>query len=244
MTALVHTSGLQRYFGAGESLVRAVDGVDLTVDGGEFVGVMGPSGCGKSTLLYLLAGLVRPSSGEISLGGQRVERLSRSAWARLRRRRIGFVFQSYNLVDNLTVLENLQLPGMLGGRSGRAARRRALALLDELGVADKAPATPAVLSGGQRQRVAVARAMMNEPELLLADEPTGNLDTAATTEVLGLLKRSHRAGQAIVLVTHDPRVATAAERLITMRDGQVVDETMLTAGTARKLRLHDVVDTS
>ena len=244
MTALMRTSGLQRFFGAGESLVRAVDGIDLTVGHGEFVSVMGPSGCGKSTLLYLLGGLVRPSGGEISLGGRRVERLSRSAWARLRRRRIGFVFQSFNLVDNLTVLENLQLPGMLGGRSGRAARRRALGLLDELGVADKARATPAVLSGGQRQRVAVARAMMNEPELLLADEPTGNLDTAATTEVLSLLKRSHQAGQAIVLVTHNPRVATAAERLITMRDGQVVDQTMLTSGTGQDLRLYDVVDKS
>jgi putative ABC transport system ATP-binding protein len=244
VTALVCTSGLQRFFGAGESLVRAVDGIDLTVDQGEFVGVMGPSGCGKSTLLYLLGGLLRPSGGEISVGGQRVERLSRSAWARLRRRRIGFVFQSYNLVDNLTVLENLQLPGMLGGRSGRAARRRALGLLEELGVADKARATPAVLSGGQRQRVAVARALMNEPELLLADEPTGNLDTAATTEVIGLLKRSHRAGQAIVLVTHDPRVATAAERLITMRDGRMVDQTMLTSGTGRNLSLYDVLDPS
>jgi putative ABC transport system ATP-binding protein len=244
VTALVRASGLQRFFGAGESLVRAVDGIDLTVGHGEFVSVMGPSGCGKSTLLYLLGGLLRPSGGEISLGGQRVERLSRSAWARLRRQGIGFVFQSYNLVDNLTVLENLQLPGMLGGRSGRAARRRALGLLDELGVADKARVTPTVLSGGQRQRVAVARALMNEPELLLADEPTGNLDTAATTEVIGLLKRSHRAGRAIVLVTHDPRVATAAERLITMRDGQVVDQTMLTSGTGQDLRLYDVLDKS
>jgi putative ABC transport system ATP-binding protein len=244
VTALVRTSGLQRFFGAGESLVRAVDGIDLTVGHGEFVSVMGPSGCGKSTLLYLLGGLLRPSGGEISLGGQRVERLSRSAWARLRRRRIGFVFQTYNLVDNLTVLENLQLPGMLTGRSGRAARQRALELLDELGVADKARVTPAVLSGGQRQRVAVARALMNEPELLLADEPTGNLDTTATTEVIGLLTRTHRAGRGIVLVTHDPRVATAAQRLITMRDGQVVDQTMLTSGTGQDLRLRDVVDTS
>ncbi|GAA3398034.1 ABC transporter ATP-binding protein [Cryptosporangium minutisporangium] len=244
MTTLVQTSGLERSYGAGESLVRAVDGIDLAVGEGEFVSVMGPSGCGKSTLLYLLAGLLPPSRGQITLGGQRVERLSRSAWARLRRRRIGFVFQSYNLVDNLTVLENLQLPGMLGGRSGRAARRRALTLLDELGVADKARATPGVLSGGQRQRVAVARALMNEPELLLADEPTGNLDSAATTEVLGLLRQSHRDGQAIVLVTHDPRVATAAQRLVTMRDGQVVDETMLTAGTGQKLHLSDVVDNS
>jgi putative ABC transport system ATP-binding protein len=244
VTTLVRTAGLQRYFGAGESLVRAVDGIDLTVEHGEFVSVMGPSGCGKSTLLYLLGGLLRPSGGEISLGEQRVDRLSRSAWARLRRRRIGFVFQSYNLVDNLTVLENLQLPGMLGGRSGRAARRRALGLLDELGVGDKARVTPSVLSGGQRQRVAVARALMNEPELLLADEPTGNLDTAATTEVIGLLKRSHGSGRAIVLVTHDPRVATAAERLITMRDGQVVDQTMLTGGTGQDLHLYDVVDTS
>jgi putative ABC transport system ATP-binding protein len=244
VTALVRTVGVRRYFGAGETLVRAVDGIDLTIDDGEFVSVMGPSGCGKSTLLYLLGGLVRPTAGEISLGGQRVERLSRAAWARLRRHRIGFVFQNFNLVDNLTVMENLQLPGMLGGRSGRSARRRAVALLEELGVADKARATPGALSGGQRQRVAVARALMNEPELLLADEPTGSLDSAAAAEVLGLLKRFHRAGQAVVLVTHDPQIATIADRLVTMRDGQVVDHTLLIAGTGSDLYIHDLVEGS
>ncbi|HEX6685772.1 MAG TPA: ABC transporter ATP-binding protein [Candidatus Limnocylindrales bacterium] len=242
MTALVRATGLQRYFGAQESLVRAVDGIDLTVDEGEFVSVMGPSGCGKSTLLYLLGGLVRPTAGQISLGGRRVERLSRAAWARLRRRRIGFVFQSFNLVDNLTVVENLQLPGMLGGRSGRAARRRAMALLEDLGVADKARVVPGSLSGGQRQRVAVARALINEPELLLADEPTGSLDSVAANEVLGLLKRYHRAGQAVVLVTHDPQIATTADRLVTMRDGRVVDHTLLTARTGPNLRVHDLVE--
>jgi putative ABC transport system ATP-binding protein len=187
MGELLRTTGLHRQFRMGDTVVRAVDGIDLRVGEGEFVSIMGPSGCGKSTLLYLLGGLDRPTGGEIHLGGRRVDGLSRTRWARLRRRQIGFVFQTFNLVENLTVLQNVQLQGMLGGGpGGRAAgRRRALALLEELGVADKAKALPAALSGGQRQRVAIARALMNDPPLLLADEPTGNLDSATTTDVLG-----------------------------------------------------------
>ena len=223
--------------------MRAVDGIDLTVAEGEFVSIMGPSGCGKSTLLYLLGGLDQPTSGEIHLGGRRVDRLSRTRWARLRRRQIGFVFQSFNLVDNLTVLQNVQLQAMLGaGRPGRQPPR-ASALLEELGVGDKAKALPAVLSGGQRQRVAIARALMNEPPLLLADEPTGNLDSATTTDVLGLLGGSTRAGQTVVVVTHDPRVATtAAQRLLAMRDGRVVDDVRLDGGTGTARALHDLIE--
>jgi len=242
MSELVRATDLHRHFRLGDDVVRAVDGIDLEVDEGEFVSVMGPSGCGKSTLLYLLAGLDRPTSGEIRLEGRRVERLSRTKWARLRRRHIGFVFQTFNLVENLTVLQNLEVQGILGCHSARSARRRGHELLDELSVGDKAKALPALLSGGQRQRVALARALMNDPPLLLADEPTGNLDSATTVEVLKLLRRFHTAGQTIVVVTHDERVATAAQRVVSLRDGRVVDETRLDGGTGRPLTVADLVE--
>ena len=231
MTTLLRTVGLHRHFTLGETVVRAVDGIDLEVRAGEFVSVMGPSGCGKSTLLHLLGGLDRPTSGTIELGGERVEGLRESAWARLRRRRIGFVFQDYNLVDDLTARDNLELPAVLAGASPADARRRSTALLDQLGVGAKAGVAPALLSGGERQRVAIGRALVNAPDLLLADEPTGALDSRATSEVLRLLGDLHAGGQTVVLVTHDPRVATVADRLLTMRDGQVVDETRLAGGT-------------
>ena len=154
MAELLRTTGLERQFRLGDTVVRAVDGIDLSVGEGEFVSIMGPSGCGKSTLLYLLGGLDRPTGGEIHLGGRRVDRLSRTGWARLRRRQIGFVFQTFNLVENLTVLQNVQLQGMLRSRPGG----RAAALLEELGVGDKAKALPAALSGGQRQRAAAGHA--------------------------------------------------------------------------------------
>jgi putative ABC transport system ATP-binding protein len=226
--------------------VLALRDTSLDVARGELLCLIGPSGCGKSTLLYLLGGLDQPSSGEIHLGGRRVDRLSRTRWARLRRRQVGFVFQTFNLVENLTVAQNVQLQGMLGGRpgGGAATRRRAMELLEELGVADKAKALPAVLSGGQRQRVAIARALMNEPPLLLADEPTGNLDSATTTtDVLGLLRRFHGRGQTVVTVTHDPRVATiAAQRLVAMRDGRVVDDVRLDGGTGASRALQDLIE--
>jgi putative ABC transport system ATP-binding protein len=242
MGELLRTTDLHRHFRLGDTTVRAVDGIDLAVEESEFVSVMGPSGCGKSTLLYLLGGLDRPTSGEIHLEGRRVDRMSRTKWARLRRRHIGFVFQTFNLVENLTVLQNLQVQGVLGRHSGRSARHRARELLEELGVGDKAKALPAVLSGGQRQRVALARALMNDPPLLLADEPTGNLDSGTTTDVLKLLRRFHTAGQTIVVVTHDERVATAAQRVLTMRDGRVVDETRLDGGTRARLAVGDLIE--
>ena len=199
--------------------MRAVDWVDLVVDQGEAVSVMGPSGCGKSTLLHLLGGLERPDAGTLILGGQRVDRLSESAWARLRRRTIGFVFQAFHLVDELSAVENVELPALLVGTSRRAARRKAMELLDRLGVADRAGHLPDRLSGGQRQRVALARALINEPLLVLADEPTGNLDSHATEEILKLFAELRDAEQTLLLVTHDPRVAATADRLLSMRDG-------------------------
>jgi len=221
------TRGLSKVYGHGPSLVRAVDDVDLEVSAGETVSVMGPSGCGKSTLLYLLGGLERASAGEIQLAGERVDRLSQARWARLRRYAIGFVFQAFHLVDELTAVENVELPALLAGAAPRRARQRAADLLDRVGMADRARHLPAQLSGGQKQRVAVARALVNEPLLVLADEPTGNLDTAAATDVLRLFAHLRSAGQTLVIVTHDSRVAATADRLMGMRDGAIVDQTRL-----------------
>jgi len=232
---VVRARGVRKHYGDGEGLVRAVDGVDLEVGAGETVAVMGPSGCGKSTLLHLLGGLDRPSGGEIELAGRRIDQVGEKALARLRRSDVGFVFQAFHLMDELTAVENVELPALLGGRSPRAARRRALELLDRVGLTDRAGFLPSALSGGQRQRVAIARALSNEPLVVLADEPTGNLDSAATLEVLRLFDDLHRAGQTLVIVTHDARIAATADRMLTMRDGAFVDETRLTGGTRGRL---------
>jgi putative ABC transport system ATP-binding protein len=218
---------LSKVYGSGPGLVRAVDGVDLDVDAGETVSVMGPSGCGKSTLLYLLAGLERATAGEVLLAGERVDRLPEARWARLRRHAIGFVFQAFHLVEELTAVENVELPALLAGTAPGKARRRAGELLDRVGLADRARHLPGQLSGGQRQRVAVARALVNEPKVVLADEPTGNLDSAAATDVLRLFAELHSVGQTLVIVTHDSRVAATADRLMSMRDGVIVDHTRL-----------------
>ncbi|WP_030437679.1 ABC transporter ATP-binding protein, partial [Actinoplanes subtropicus] len=229
--AVLRTRKLRKEFGKGDGRVRAVDDVDLAVDAGETVAVMGPSGCGKSTLLHLLGGLQRPTGGEVELGGRRVETMSERALARLRRDRIGFVFQAFHLMPELTAVENVEVPALLAGRSPRAARTTALDLLDQVGLADRTGHLPSALSGGQRQRVAIARALSTEPLVVLADEPTGNLDSAATAEVLRLFDRLHRAGQTLVVVTHDARIAATADRILSMRDGALVDQTVL-AGAA------------
>jgi ABC-type lipoprotein export system ATPase subunit len=234
-TAVLRARGVRKEYGKGEGLVRAVDGVDLEVDPGETVAVMGPSGCGKSTLLHLLGGLDRPSGGEISLAGRRLDQMGEKALARMRRTAVGFVFQAFHLVDELTAVENVELPALLAGRSPRAARRRAADLLDQVGLAERAQFLPSALSGGQRQRVAIARALSNEPLVVLADEPTGNLDSAATVDVLRLFERLHHTGQTLLIVTHDERIAATADRLISMRDGAFVDETRLTGGTTGQL---------
>ena len=184
--SMLRARGLRKEYGREAGLVRAVDGVDLDVAAGETLAVMGPSGCGKSTLLHLLGGLDRPSAGELWLDGRRVDQLTERALARLRRAAIGFVFQAFHLMDELTAAENVELPALLAGRSPRAARRRALGLLERTGLADRAAFLPSALSGGQRQRVAIARALANDPLVVLADEPTGNLDSAATLDVLRL----------------------------------------------------------
>jgi len=233
---LLRTQGLRKEYGRDEGLVRAVDDVDLEVTRGETLAVMGPSGCGKSTLLHLLGGLDRPSGGELWLDGKRIDRLSERGLARLRRWDIGFVFQAFHLMDELTARENVELPALIAGRSSRQAGVRALELLDQVGLADRAGHLPSALSGGQRQRVAIARSLVNEPLVVLADEPTGNLDSAATLEVLRLFDHLHASGQTLVIVTHDERVAATADRIVSMRDGALVDEIRLTGGTRANLR--------
>jgi ABC-type lipoprotein export system ATPase subunit len=233
--SVLRAHGLRREYGKGEALVRAVDGVSLDVAAGETVAVMGPSGCGKSTLLHLLGGLDRPTGGEVWLAGQSLGRLGERGLARLRRDAVGFVFQAFHLMDELTAVENVELPALLAGRSSRAARRRAAGLLERVGLADRAGFLPSALSGGQRQRVAIARALVSDPLVVLADEPTGNLDSEATLEVLRLFESLHTAGQTLVIVTHDSRIAATAGRLISMRDGAFVDETRLTGGTTGNL---------
>jgi putative ABC transport system ATP-binding protein len=233
--ALLRARGLRKQYGSGDGLVRAVDDVDIDVARGEMLAVMGPSGCGKSTLLHLLGGLDRPTSGELLLAGRRIDRLSERALAQVRRHEVGFVFQAYHLMDELTAQENVELPALLAGRTPRDAQRRARQLLEQVGLADRADHLPSALSGGQRQRVAIARALANEPLVVLADEPTGNLDSAATLEVLRLFEVLHTGGLTLVIVTHDERIAATADRLISMRDGALVDETRLVGGTRRNL---------
>jgi len=226
---------LCKEYGTGAGLVRAVDGVSLEIEPGESVAIVGPSGCGKSTLLYLLGGLERPTAGGVRLADQQLERTTEAKLALLRRHALGFVFQAFHLVDELTALENVELPALLAGALPRRARERARELLEEVGMTDRAEHLPSALSGGQRQRVAIARALANEPLLVLADEPTGNLDSGSTTDVLRLFDQLHANGQTLLIVTHDERVAATADRLISMRDGAFVSETRLTGGTARTL---------
>ncbi|MEU8024385.1 MULTISPECIES: ABC transporter ATP-binding protein [Micromonospora] len=230
--ALLRARAVSRWYGRDSALVRAVDDVDLEVPAGQTLAIMGPSGCGKSTLLHLLGGLQRPTHGEIVLAGHRIDAMSERALARLRRQHIGFVFQSFHLMDELTAVENVELAALLAGRSPRRARQRALHLLDRVGLADRARHLPSALSGGQRQRVAIARALSNEPLVVLADEPTGNLDSAATLEVLRLFEELRAAGQTLVVVTHDARIAAVADRVISMRDGAFADDSRFAAGTA------------
>jgi putative ABC transport system ATP-binding protein len=221
----------------------ALCGVSLTVQPGEFVAVMGPSGSGKSTLLNLIAGLDRPSGGTVVVDGVDLATLGEAALARFRRRRVGFVFQFFNLLGSLTVAGNIGIPAQLAGVKPRIAAQRVQKLLDQLDLVGVADQFPARLSGGERQRVAVARALVNRPALLLADEPTGALDSRAGDQVMELLAGLHRGGQTIVLVTHDAKLAaTAADRVVTLRDGRVLDDAPLATASGQSasalLRIH------
>jgi putative ABC transport system ATP-binding protein len=218
-------NGLRKTFEAELAPVRAVRGIDLQVAAGEFLAIMGPSGCGKSTLLNLVAGLDVADEGVITIDGETVTDLTEDGLARMRRRHIGVVFQFFNLLDGMTALENVVLPAVIAGSKRRAAESRARDLLDLLGLGDKASEMPAVLSGGQRQRLAIARALANEPTLLLADEPTGALDSEGGREVLELFRRLHVDGQTILMVTHSDEVAAGADRIVQMRDGRIEGDT-------------------
>jgi putative ABC transport system ATP-binding protein len=220
--------GVRKTFEAEIAPVRALRGVDLTVERGTFLALMGPSGCGKSTLLNLIAGLEDADEGTIVVAGESLTEGSEDDHAMIRRRHIGIVFQFFNLLEGMTVLENVALPAIIAGRNRKAAETRARDLLDLLGIGDKASVMPGVLSGGQRQRLAIARALANEPTLLLADEPTGALDSAGGQEVIELMSRLHTTGQTIILVTHDAHVAAAADTVLNMRDGRILDDAAVT----------------
>ncbi len=224
MSALVQLSEITKVYQGG--VTGALNGVSLTVEEGEFTAVMGPSGSGKSTMLNLIAGLDRPTTGSVTVAGSDLGRMGETALARFRRDHIGFVFQFFHLLPNLTALENVLIPAQL--KSTTSAEARGRELLDELGIAEVADRYPARLSGGQQQRVAIARALINQPTLLLADEPTGALDTRSGDQVMELLMEVHRRGQTILLVTHDAKLATRyAARVISVLDGKIVDDARL-----------------
>lgn len=222
MPNVIEARALTKVFGANGNAVHALRGVDLTVRAGEFVALIGPSGSGKSTLMAILGCLDAPSAGTYALDGEAVETLSGSALARIRNLKVGFVFQTYNLLPRASVLRNVELPMLYAGVPSRERRQRAQALLEKVGIPEKAGFLPAALSGGQRQRVAIARALANTPALLLADEPTGALDSKTGAEVLQLFSDLHAQGNTVVLVTHDPSIAARAERRIELHDGRIV----------------------
>jgi len=233
--SIVETVALTKIYGCRESEVRALDGVDLTVARGEFVAVMGPSGCGKSTLLNLLGGLDTPTSGRVEIDGADITSLTDDALTELRRRRIGFVFQSFNLIPVLDAVENAALPLTLDGDP--YADARAVDWLTKVGLADRLRNRPDQLSGGQQQRVAVARALSTDPALVLADEPTGNLDSRSATEIAELLAQvASEWHRSVLMVTHDPRIASYAQRLVLMRDGVIVDDLSLDGSREAPIR--------
>ncbi len=234
---LIQTENLTKIYGSGETAVTALDHVNIQVKEGEFVAVMGPSGCGKSTLLHLLGGLDRPSEGGVSIDGTAIADMKDDDLTRLRRQKIGFVFQFYNLIPVLTATENAALPVTLDGVRPTEARKRAIEWLERFNLGERLNNRPDQLSGGQQQRVAVARALVAEPALILADEPTGNLDTRSGNEIAGLLRDvTKKYGRTVVMVTHDPRIAAYADRFIFLKDGKVVDETNLARkGGAEKI---------
>jgi ABC-type lipoprotein export system ATPase subunit len=222
MKNVIEARGLTKVYGANGNAVHALRGVDVTVRAGEFVALIGPSGSGKSTLMAIFGCLDGPTAGTYALDGEAVEKLSGSALARIRNRKVGFVFQTYNLLPRASVLRNVELPMLYAGVSIRERKQRAMELLEKVGIPEKAGFLPAALSGGQRQRVAIARALANRPALLLADEPTGALDSKTGGEVLQLFSDLHAQGNTVVLVTHDASIAARAERRVELHDGRIV----------------------
>jgi len=224
MANIIETSGLTKVFGSNGMAVHALRGIDMAVARGEFVALVGPSGSGKSTLMAILGCLDSPTAGRYRLDGEAVEGLTGVALARIRNEKIGFVFQNYNLLPKANVLRNVELPLLYAGLPRKERRNRALEMLEKVGIPEKANVLPAKLSGGQRQRVAIARALANRPALLLADEPTGALDSKTGAEVLELFADLNRQGNTVLLVTHDPKIAAMARRRVELQDGLVVGE--------------------
>jgi putative ABC transport system ATP-binding protein len=225
MPLAIEARGIAKVYGTGGVAVRALDGVDLRVEAGEFLALIGPSGSGKSTLMAILGCLDRPSEGSYRLDGEAVEALPGRALARIRNTRIGFVFQAYNLLPRASVLRNVELPMLYRGTPRPERRLRALELLEQVGLADQADKLPGQLSGGQKQRVAIARALANRPSILLADEPTGALDSHTGGEILALFQALNQEGHTVLLVTHDPGVAARARRQVELRDGRIARDT-------------------
>ena len=223
---LIEVRELTKVYGSGAAAVRALDGVNLTIDEGEFVAIMGASGSGKSTLMNILGCLDRPTEGQYWLGGEDVSRLNKVQLADIRNRQIGFVFQSYNLLARSTAIKNVMLPLMYSRHHRRSASEReklAREALEAVGLGDRTGHRPNEMSGGEQQRVAIARALVNEPLLTLADEPTGNLDTSCSQEIVDILRGLHDRGRTILMITHEPELGAQAERIVTLRDGRVVD---------------------
>jgi len=220
-TSIIHMEGISRHYEMGEELVKALDGVDLCFDKGEYSAIMGPSGSGKSTLMNIMGCLDTPSSGRYELNGQNVEEMDDDELARVRNREIGFVFQTFNLLPRMNCLQNVELPLIYAGVDARQRKERAIAALERVNLADRIHHKPTELSGGQIQRVAIARALINTPSIILADEPTGNLDTATSHDIMQIFEELWKAGNTIILITHEEDIAQCTRRTIRLRDGRV-----------------------
>jgi putative ABC transport system ATP-binding protein len=223
-TPLVELTNICKYYASGEMEVRALDGVDLTINQGEFLSILGPSGSGKSTLMNMLGCLDKPSDGDYLLAGQNVASLTANALAAIRNQKIGFVFQSFNLLEYATALDNVALPLVYGGIKVKERRQRAARLLEQVGLGDRLDHKPNQLSGGQKQRVAIARALVNDPQIILADEPTGALDSKSGAEIEALFNQLHEEGRTLIIVTHDNALAERTKRIITIKDGKVISD--------------------
>ena len=233
--AIIEVKDLTKVYGAGDTAVKALDGVNLSIETGRLVAVMGPSGCGKSTLLHLIGGLDTPTSGTVLIDGQDISRMKDDALTELRRRKMGFIFQFFNLIPVLSAEENAALPLVLDGVKMEKAKSAASQWLEKNRLADRATHRPDELSGGQQQRVAIARAMVSDPLIILADEPTGNLDTRSSDEIASTLRRLVTDyGRTVLMVTHDPRIAAYADRIIFLKDGKIVDDSLMEGEDAER----------